>query len=72
MFFPAEKYCGGSTGRQKEILSLSEQGYRMMEIADTLSISVNTVKDHKRQLFDILNVDNIIDAITVATLYHLI
>jgi len=53
--------------REKDILSLSAQGYTMNEIADKLYVGVNTVKFHKRNIFDKLNVSNITEALSVAS-----
>ena len=58
--------------REKEILSLSAQGYTMNEIADKLFLSIDTIKFHKRTLFKKLDVKNIIEAITFASNYKLL
>ncbi len=69
------KKCKGTvlTEREKEILYLSAQGFTMEEIANKLFIGVDTVKFHKRKIFsEKLQVNNIIEAISLATCYKLI
>jgi DNA-binding CsgD family transcriptional regulator len=58
--------------REKDILSLSAQGYTMNEIADQLCIAVDTIKFHKRKIFDKLQVKNIAEALSFATNYKLL
>lgn len=53
--------------REIEILQLSTRGYTMMEMADIMCVSVDTVKFHRKKLFEKLNVANISEAITYAT-----
>ena len=57
---------------EKEILTLSAQGYTMKEIADRICRSVDTVKFYRRQLFERLDVANITEALSFATNYGLI
>lgn len=52
--------------REKEVLQLSAEGYANDEIGEKLFIDVNTVKFHKRKLFEKFNVKNIAEAITFA------
>ncbi|MDR0431525.1 MAG: helix-turn-helix transcriptional regulator [Tannerellaceae bacterium] len=53
--------------KERDILSLSAQGYIMKEIADKLCLALDTVKFHKRNLFEKLEVKNITEAIAFAT-----
>ena len=55
------------SNREKDILRLSAQGYTMNEIADRMCISPDTVKFHKRQLFERLDVKNITEALGTAS-----
>ncbi len=59
------------TARQKEILALSAQGITMNEIGRKLAISSDTVKLHKKNIFEKLRVKNIAEAIHYATNYNL-
>ncbi|NDV60735.1 helix-turn-helix transcriptional regulator [Bacteroides sp. 519] len=52
--------------REREVLLLSAEGYANDKIGDKLFIDVNTVKFHKRKLFEKFNVSNIAEAITFA------
>ena len=53
--------------RQKEILQLSTKGYTINEIAESIFVSSDTVKFHRRKLFDLLEVANMSEAIMFAT-----
>ena len=55
------------TEREKEILQYSIRGYAIKEIADKLFISPDTVKFHRKKLFERLEVTNISEAISFAT-----
>jgi len=55
------------TDREKEILYLSIQGLTVGDIARRIFISPDTVKFHRRKLFDKLGVANITEAISFAT-----
>jgi DNA-binding CsgD family transcriptional regulator len=55
------------TSREKEILHYSTRGYKISEIAEAIFVSPDTVKFHRRKLFDKLEVDNISEAIVFAT-----
>lgn len=59
------------TARQKEILALSAQGITMNEIARKLAISSDTVKLHKKNIFEKFRVKNMVEAIHYATNYNL-
>lgn len=52
--------------REKEILHFSSRGYTINEIAEVIFISADTVKFHRRKLFEKLQVANISEAITYA------
>jgi len=53
--------------RESEILQLSTRGYTIKEIAEAMFISEDTVKFHKRNLCQKLDVSNISEAIVFAT-----
>lgn len=55
------------SGREKEILQLSTRGYTITEIAEAVFVSPETVKFHRRKLFDKLGVFNITEAISYVT-----
>ncbi len=55
------------TKREKEILIYSVRGYKIHEIADAIFVSADTVKFHRRKIFDKLQVANISEAIAFAT-----
>ncbi|AUP81664.1 response regulator transcription factor [Flavivirga eckloniae] len=55
------------TNREKEILQFSIRGYSISEIAETIFVSPDTVKFHRRKLFAKLDVANISEAIAYAT-----
>lgn len=49
--------------REQEILELLSKGYRYKEIADTLSISFDTVRSHLRNIYDKLHVSSRTEAV---------
>jgi len=49
--------------RKEEILSLLAQGYANKEIAQTLSISLDTVRTHLRQIYEMLHVRSRTEAV---------
>ena len=55
------------TNREKEILKHSTRGYTINEIAEAIFVSPDTVKFHRKKLFEKLGVANISEAITYAT-----
>lgn len=55
------------TAREKEILLYSTRGYRINEIADAIFVSTDTVKFHRRKIFNKLGVSNIAEAVAYAT-----
>ncbi|WP_455671864.1 response regulator transcription factor [Phocaeicola sp.] len=66
--FELEKQnCGNIlTNREKEILQLIEQGMMSKEIAQALSISINTVNRHRQNILEKLQVGNSIEACRIA------
>jgi DNA-binding CsgD family transcriptional regulator len=52
--------------REKEILQLIKKGHRSKDIADKLSLSINTVNRHRQNIFQKLNVTNAMEACRVA------
>ena len=58
--------------KEKEILSLSAQGYSMTEIADRVCLSLDTIKFYRRKLFEKLDVKNITEATAFAAIHKLI
>lgn len=55
------------SSREKEVLELIAKGEKSGQIADNLSISVNTVNNHRRNLIEKLNVSNSSEAVKMAT-----
>ncbi len=53
--------------REKEILRFSVRGYTINEMAEPMCVSPDTVKFHRRKLFEKLDVTNISEAIVYAT-----
>lgn len=53
--------------REKEIIQLSIRGYTINQIAEKIHLSSDTVKFHRKKLFDKLEVSNISEAIVYAT-----
>ena len=51
---------------EKSVLVLSNRGYTMNEIADTIYKSVDSVKGYRKSLFAKLGVSNITEAIACA------
>lgn len=60
------------TKREKEILSLIEQGKLSKEIASRLSISINTVNRHRQNILEKLRVGNSLEACKIAKALHLL
>ncbi len=54
------------TPREKEILDLLSKGYRYKEIADSLFISIKTVRPHIRNIYEKLQVGSRMDAVNKA------
>jgi len=55
------------TSREVEILQYSSRGYTINEIANAIFVSPDTVKFHRKKLFEKLEVTNISEAIAYAT-----
>lgn len=51
------------TKREKEILDLLTKGYRYKEIADSLTISFDTVRSHIRNIYEKLHVRSRTEAV---------
>jgi DNA-binding CsgD family transcriptional regulator len=58
--------------REKEIVQLSIRGFTIVEIGEKLFISPDTVKFHRKKIFEKLEVSNITEAISSATMNKLI
>lgn len=54
------------TGREQEILSLSSSGLKINEIADRIFVTPDTIKFHRKKLFEKIGVSNIAEAIAYA------
>ncbi|WP_231464330.1 MULTISPECIES: response regulator transcription factor [unclassified Pedobacter] len=54
------------TERERGILQLIKLGYRSKEIAEKLSLSINTINRHRQNIFNKLNVTNAFEACKVA------
>ncbi|WP_288357716.1 response regulator transcription factor [uncultured Bacteroides sp.] len=52
--------------REKQVLSLIDKGLTSKKIAETLSISINTVSRHRQEILGKLQVKNSIEACRVA------
>ncbi|WDF53900.1 response regulator transcription factor [Mucilaginibacter sp. KACC 22063] len=61
-----QKFTDILSAREKEILHLVKLGCRSKEIADQLSLSINTINRHRQNIFQKLNVTNAIEACRVA------
>ena len=55
----------GLTDREREVLELLDAGLSRREIADALSVSLNTVKSHVGHIYEKLGVTNRIDAFLI-------
>ncbi len=60
------------TNREKEVLHYSIRGYTINEIANEIFLSPDTIKFHRRKLFEKLEVTNITEALAYATNNRLI
>ena len=56
---------------EKAILNRARMGLNTKQIAESLFISVNTVKTHRTRIFNKLGVKNISEAIAETGNYHL-
>ena len=57
-----EDYTCLLSSREREVLQLMDDGLLSKEIAERLSISVNTVNRHRQNILQKLQVDNAIEA----------
>lgn len=55
------------TDGEKDVITLSIQGFTMLEIADKMCLSPDTIKKYRKQLFEKLCVRNITEAIIATT-----
>jgi DNA-binding CsgD family transcriptional regulator len=55
------------TNREQEVLHYSIRGYTINELAEAIFVSPDTVKFHRKKLFEKLDVANISEAIAFAT-----
>ncbi len=60
------------SNREKDVLRLAAQGHANEEIANILFINVSTVKFHKTNIYNKLNVKNITEAVTFAYNHQLL
>lgn len=60
------------SSREKEILQLIRKGKMSKEIADSLSISINTVNRHRQNILEKLRVSNSLEACRIAERMNLI
>ncbi|GAA4907644.1 response regulator transcription factor [Mucilaginibacter defluvii] len=60
------KFNGLLSEREKEVLQLIKLGRRSKEIAEQLSLSINTVNRHRQNIFEKLNVSNAMEACRMA------
>lgn len=60
------------TDIERDVISLSTQGYTMNDIAENICKSIDTVKACKRSIFQKMDVKNIAEAITYAQNHQLI
>lgn len=58
--------------REREILQFSVKGLSNTEIGENLFVDANTVKFHKKKLFEKLHAENIIEAVDIAANLRLI
>jgi DNA-binding NarL/FixJ family response regulator len=54
------------TSREKEVLILLAEGKKSQEIANALFISVNTVRRHRYNIMEKLNINNLADLVKYA------
>ncbi|OKS84817.1 response regulator transcription factor [Mucilaginibacter polytrichastri] len=67
-----EKFPEILSSREKEIMQLIRQGKRSKEIAEKLTLSINTVNRHRQNIFQKLNVSNAIEACRVVEAIELL
>lgn len=69
---PPEKIDGQLTPQEVRLLKLLVEGYSYQAAADQLNISVNTVRDHIRSIYDKLHVHSKSEAVSKALRHGLI
>jgi DNA-binding NarL/FixJ family response regulator len=62
----AEEQGGPLTAREREVLKLLAEGKRAQEIADLLFISINTVRRHRYNIMEKLNLKSVADLVKYA------
>lgn len=67
-----EKFPEILSSREKEIMQLIRQGKRSKEIAEKLTLSINTVNRHRQNIFQKLNVSNALEACRVVEAIELL
>ena len=68
----SEKAAVTLTARQRQVLQLIVQGYRMREIADALQVSPRTVETHKYEIMRVLGFRHTTDLVRYASWLGLI
>src|SRR6266481_2338263 len=69
---PPEKFDEHLTAQEKRILEMLVQGYSYQRAADQLNISINTVRDYIRSIYDKLHVHSKSEAVAKALRNRLI
>jgi len=67
-----EKFDGHLTPQEGRLLKLLVEGYSYRGAADQLGISINTIRDHIRSIYDKLHVHSKSEAVSKALRHHLI
>ena len=57
---------------EKQILTLAAQGYAIKDIAEQMTRSVDTIKQHRRHIFEKLGATSVTEAVTFAANYGLL
>ncbi|MEI8204628.1 MAG: response regulator transcription factor [Bacteroidota bacterium] len=66
------KVEGELTKRELEIIELFAEGYNYKEVAERLSISYNTVETHKKNIFEKLEINSIVELVKYAIKHGII
>jgi DNA-binding NarL/FixJ family response regulator len=69
---PAEKFDAQLTAQERRVLEMLVQGYSYQRTADQLNISLNTVRDYIRSIYDKLHVHSKSEAVAKALRNRLI
>ncbi len=67
-----EKFDGHLTPQEGRLLKLLVEGYSYRGAADQLGISINTIRDHIRSIYDKLHVHSKSEAVSKALRHRLI